>query len=102
MQLVDFREVVARMLGLDVTSLAIPDYEIISRLEKLIRNHHIGAAAGAGLDRSLELMNQRFVSGYEREASQIYHPQPPLNRSRTMSPRKHRHHRSRSISPTRY
>uniref|UniRef100_H2ZF69 Coiled-coil domain-containing protein 170 n=1 Tax=Ciona savignyi TaxID=51511 RepID=H2ZF69_CIOSA len=38
-QLVDFREVVARMLGLDVTTLAIPDYEVISRLEKLIRNH---------------------------------------------------------------
>nr|CAB3228257.1 coiled-coil domain-containing protein 170 [Phallusia mammillata] len=101
-QLVDFREVVARMLGLDVTSLAIPDYEIISRLEKLIRNHHIGAAAGAGLDRSLELMNQRFAAGYENEINPVYHPQPPLTRSRTASPRKHRHHRSRSISPVRY
>ena len=40
LQLVDFRTVVARMLGLEVKTLAVPDYEIISRLEKLIRAHH--------------------------------------------------------------
>uniref|UniRef100_A0A8C5NN89 Coiled-coil domain containing 170 n=1 Tax=Junco hyemalis TaxID=40217 RepID=A0A8C5NN89_JUNHY len=38
-QLADFREVVSRMLGLDVASLALPDYEIISRLEGLIHSH---------------------------------------------------------------
>nr|XP_009861725.1 coiled-coil domain-containing protein 170 [Ciona intestinalis] len=100
-QLVDFREVVARMLGLDVTSLAIPDYEIISRLEKLIRNHHIGTAATATLERSFEALDPRFRQGYTevdytRSRSPHYE-----NRARSPSPRRH-HHRSRSPSPRRY
>ena len=36
----------ARMLGLDVSRLSVPDYEIITRLERLIQNHH---AQNAGL-----------------------------------------------------
>ncbi|KAM8946547.1 coiled-coil domain-containing protein 170 [Pelodytes ibericus] len=39
-QLVDFREVVSNMLGLNVNILALPDYEIIKRLEGLIHTHH--------------------------------------------------------------
>ncbi|NWX97619.1 CC170 protein, partial [Nothoprocta ornata] len=39
-QLADFREVVSRMLGLDIGSLALPDYEIITRLEGLIHFQH--------------------------------------------------------------
>ncbi|KAM3932037.1 coiled-coil domain-containing protein 170 [Leptodactylus fuscus] len=39
-QLVDFREVVSRMLGLHINSLALPDYEIIKRLEGLLHTHH--------------------------------------------------------------
>ncbi|KAM4770930.1 coiled-coil domain-containing protein 170 [Rhinophrynus dorsalis] len=39
-QLLDFREVVSRMLGLNVNALALPDYEIIKRLEGLIHTHH--------------------------------------------------------------
>ncbi|XP_045400542.1 coiled-coil domain-containing protein 170 isoform X1 [Lemur catta] len=38
-QLVDFREVVSQMLGLNVTNLALPDYEIVKCLEKLIHSH---------------------------------------------------------------
>ncbi|KFV19118.1 Coiled-coil domain-containing protein 170, partial [Tauraco erythrolophus] len=38
-QLADFREVVSRMLGLNIASLALPDYEIITRLEGLIHFH---------------------------------------------------------------
>ncbi|KAM5326683.1 coiled-coil domain-containing protein 170 isoform 2-T2 [Glossophaga mutica] len=38
-QLVDFREVVSQMLGLNMTSLALPDYEIIKCLERLIHSH---------------------------------------------------------------
>ncbi|KAG8510705.1 Coiled-coil domain-containing protein 170, partial [Galemys pyrenaicus] len=38
-QLVDFREVVSQMLGLNLTSLALPDYEIIKCLERLIHSH---------------------------------------------------------------
>lgn len=38
-QLVDFREVVSKMLGLNLSSLALPDYEIIKCLERLIHSH---------------------------------------------------------------
>ncbi|XP_045661320.1 coiled-coil domain-containing protein 170 isoform X5 [Ursus americanus] len=38
-QLLDFREVVSQMLGLNLTSLALPDYEIIRCLERLIHSH---------------------------------------------------------------
>ncbi|NXU61160.1 CC170 protein, partial [Horornis vulcanius] len=38
-QLADFREVVSRMLGLDIANLALPDYEIITRLDGLIHSH---------------------------------------------------------------
>ncbi|XP_040454970.1 coiled-coil domain-containing protein 170 isoform X1 [Falco naumanni] len=38
-QLADFREVVSRMLGLNIASLALPDYEIITHLEGLIHAH---------------------------------------------------------------
>ncbi|XP_057261838.1 coiled-coil domain-containing protein 170 isoform X2 [Pezoporus wallicus] len=39
LKLTDFREVVSRMLGLNIASLALPDYEIITRLEGLIHSH---------------------------------------------------------------
>ncbi|NXI55331.1 CC170 protein, partial [Chloroceryle aenea] len=38
-QLADFREVISRMLGLNIASLALPDYEIITHLEGLIHSH---------------------------------------------------------------
>uniref|UniRef100_A0A8C0CY38 Coiled-coil domain containing 170 n=1 Tax=Balaenoptera musculus TaxID=9771 RepID=A0A8C0CY38_BALMU len=38
-ELVDFREVVSQMLGLNVTSLTLPDYEIFKCLERLIHSH---------------------------------------------------------------
>lgn len=39
LQLADFREVVSQMLGLNMTALALPDYEIIKCLERLIHLH---------------------------------------------------------------
>ena len=39
-QLVDFRMVVSQMLGLDVSALALPNYEIIKSLESLLHPHH--------------------------------------------------------------
>ncbi|XP_062981762.1 coiled-coil domain-containing protein 170 [Elgaria multicarinata webbii] len=38
-QLADFREVISRMLGLNIATVALPDYEIITRLEGLIHSH---------------------------------------------------------------
>ncbi|XP_023842796.1 coiled-coil domain-containing protein 170 isoform X1 [Salvelinus sp. IW2-2015] len=39
-ELVDFRMVVSQMLGLDVSALALPNYEIIKSLESLLHPHH--------------------------------------------------------------
>ncbi|XP_046869847.1 coiled-coil domain-containing protein 170 isoform X2 [Hypomesus transpacificus] len=39
-ELADFRMVVSKMVGLDVTSLTLPDYEIIKHLEGLFNTHH--------------------------------------------------------------
>ncbi|XP_070273556.1 coiled-coil domain-containing protein 170 isoform X2 [Myotis yumanensis] len=49
-QLVDFREVVSQMLGLNMTSLALPDYEIIKCLERLIHSHQHHFVTCAGLN----------------------------------------------------
>ncbi|ETE63850.1 Coiled-coil domain-containing protein C6orf97, partial [Ophiophagus hannah] len=38
-QLADFRRVISRMLGLNIASVALPDYEIVTRLEGLIHSH---------------------------------------------------------------
>ncbi|XP_054832290.1 coiled-coil domain-containing protein 170 [Eublepharis macularius] len=38
-QLADFRDVVSQMLGLNIATMALPDYEIITRLERLICSH---------------------------------------------------------------
>lgn len=38
----DFRNVVARMLGLDASTLAVADYEIIARIERIISSFNEG------------------------------------------------------------
>jgi len=44
------------MLGLDVARLAVPDYEVVTRLERLIQNHH---ATNAGLHPGKKFLNRR-------------------------------------------
>ncbi|KAK6489050.1 coiled-coil domain-containing protein 170 isoform X1 [Huso huso] len=63
-QLMDFRQVVSQMLGLNFNTLALPDYEIIRRLEKLIQGQHSHAVACLCLDNSREQVNQDFTAGY--------------------------------------
>ena len=89
-QLVDFRQVIARMLGMDITTLAVPDYEIISRLEKLIQAHHSHAITAYGLDESLQNMERGFRQGYE-EASALVGTTRRA-RSRSVSPTRRRKH----------
>lgn len=38
--LANFRTIIAKMLGLELDKLSVPDFEIISRLEKLIDEHN--------------------------------------------------------------
>ena len=62
-QLLDLRQVVARMLGLDISTLAVPDYEIISRLEKLVQAHHSYAVTTKSLENALEDLEDGFRAG---------------------------------------
>ena len=90
-QLVDFRQVIARMLGMDITTLAVPDYEIISRLEKLIQAHHSHAITAYGLDESLQNMERGFRQGYE-EATALIGGNARRSRPRSLSPTRRRKH----------
>ncbi|KAK1171546.1 coiled-coil domain-containing protein 170-like [Acipenser oxyrinchus oxyrinchus] len=73
-QLVDFRQVVSRMLGLNVSTLALPDYEIIRRLEKLIQGQHSHRVACLCLDNSREQLNQDFTTRYNHARGTLTTP----------------------------
>ncbi|XP_056401263.1 coiled-coil domain-containing protein 170-like isoform X2 [Hyla sarda] len=38
-QLVDFRETITRMMGFNINTLAVPDYEILDQLKRVLRTH---------------------------------------------------------------
>jgi len=86
--LVEFREVVARMLGLDVSRLAVPDYEVVTRLERLIQNHHAtNAGLHPGVPVNTALQDPNFQTGFmqvpvEVVATQQSSSQRPNNRPR--------------------
>ena len=40
-QLLEFRNILAKVIGLDIGNVPVPDYEIISRLEKLVEAHQV-------------------------------------------------------------
>lgn len=84
------------MLGLDVNTLAVPDYEIISRLEKLIKAHHTTALTTMGLEEALADAEDGFTT---LEATD-----PVVHRSRERSRRKaaRARVRARSMSPQKY
>ncbi|XP_041353054.1 coiled-coil domain-containing protein 170-like [Gigantopelta aegis] len=102
-QLVDFRNVVSRMLGLDMNTLAVPDYEIISRLEKLIGAHHAQVFTTTNLEEALADMEDGFVSDYDASRRIIEGTDPLIKRSRDRSRRKaaKAQLRARSLSPQR-
>ncbi|XP_059161028.1 coiled-coil domain-containing protein 170-like [Physella acuta] len=99
-QLIDFRTVVARMLGLDINTLAVPDYEIITRLEKLIQAHHTTAFTTLSLEEALQDVEDGTAPQYRHilEATD-----PVIARSRERSRRKAAklRTRARSVSPMR-
>jgi len=64
-QLLDLRHVIARMLGLHIDSLAVPDYEIVTRLEKLVLANQANATTAFVLDSAIADMGEGFRAGYE-------------------------------------
>ncbi|XP_059504801.1 coiled-coil domain-containing protein 170 isoform X2 [Stegostoma tigrinum] len=76
-QLLDFREVVSRILGLNIDALALPDYEIVKRLEKLAQAHRTSAMTALCLENSMGKLHQGYLAGCEarqRLASSLNHP----------------------------
>jgi len=65
---VNLRDVVARMLGLSLQSLAVPDYELISRLEQLILANQANVSAAVALESALvssaDQLGEGFQAGY--------------------------------------
>jgi len=59
---------IARMLAVDTSSRTVPDYEIISRLEKLILATQASSSATPGmmmpLDGIMDQLSDEFRSGY--------------------------------------
>ena len=97
-QLLDLRSVIARMLGLDVSSLAIPDYEIINCLEKLILAHQSNTVTSAALSTAVDDMEDGFRAGY-RNAGRVLATAPvALVRSKSAGRSRPR---TRSLSPSR-
>ncbi|XP_033736128.1 coiled-coil domain-containing protein 170-like [Pecten maximus] len=100
-QLLDFRGVVSRMLGLDLSTLAVPDYEIISRLEKLIQAHHNHTFTTMSMEEALADMEDGFMSGFEECHPRVTTQQSTIGRSRERARRKAARARARSVSPQR-
>ena len=95
--MLDLRQVLARMLGLDVNTLAVPDYEIIARLEKLILANQSNVATVVALDTALEDVSDGFRAGYENAQRTIQtRARSPVRVVRTAQ-----RTRTRSMSPTR-
>ncbi|KAH9514836.1 hypothetical protein Btru_023757 [Bulinus truncatus] len=99
-QLVDFRTVVARMLGLDINTLAVPDYEIITRLEKLIQAHHATTFTTLSLEDALQDVHADSGPMFRNPLEAT---DPVIARSRERSRRKAAklRTRARSVSPMR-
>lgn len=85
----------ARMLGLDVSAVAIPDFEMISRLEKLILANQANTSSSVVFDSSVEDMVDEFRRGYQ----EVGHSNGHVERSRSQGQKVKVGSRSRSLSP---
>ena len=74
-QLVEFRSLVAKMLGMQVSALTVPDYEIVSKLERLIHHHHVETTTNIGTDMD------NFWEGYERAKERLTQKKKPATQS---------------------
>ena len=103
----DFRSVIARMLGLDVNTLAVADYEIIARIERIVTAFNGGvlpvqlhqvSAIPTSTTQNYELYatsssNSGSDSPNRRHHHTHSHYSSSSNRDRSVSPqRQHSHH----------
>ncbi|CAF1028886.1 unnamed protein product [Adineta ricciae] len=105
-RLLDFRALIARMLGLDAKSLSIPDYEITARLERLLTVVQptmaipvvpVTSSTTATTTTTNQLYDHNYHHHHRHQNSHSAHP-----RHRSPSPVTYRtdgNHRARSLSP---
>jgi len=81
-QLVDLRDVVARMLGLSLDTLAVPDYELITRLEQLILANQANVSTAVALESAMCAadLGEGFRAGYSH-AGRLLSGNPRLGSS---------------------
>lgn len=93
------------MLGLDINALAVPDYEIISRLEKLVLANQSSAATVVAFDTALSDMDESFRTGYTTASRALRPPRASRSLARGVRTAPHpaviRSGRTRSLSPGR-
>ncbi|XP_065058451.1 coiled-coil domain-containing protein 170-like isoform X2 [Rhopilema esculentum] len=63
-QLIKFRHALAKLIGLDIEELSVPDYEIISKLEKVVRGYETYTNTVKSLETTLNSMEKEFKHGY--------------------------------------
>ena len=63
LQLLNFRTTVAKLVGLNVENLSVPDYEIISKLEKIFNWCKLNTDIVQSLEGTLNIMDKGFRSG---------------------------------------
>lgn len=97
-QLLDFRSVVARMLGLDLNTLAVADYEIIARIERIVNAFNASGILPVNVQRVVTPTPPSTSSNYNYEflSSQF----DSNSSARPVSPGKHqhRHHHAHSAN----
>ena len=71
------RDVIARMLGLSLDTLAVPDYELVSRLEQLILANQANVSTTVALESAMCAadLGEGFRAGYSR-AGRLLASQP--------------------------
>jgi len=63
-QLIKFREALAKLIGLEIEDLSVPDYEIISKLEKIVRGYTAHLNTVKSLETTLSSMEKDFKHSY--------------------------------------
>ncbi|CAF1176279.1 unnamed protein product [Adineta steineri] len=112
-QLLDFRALIARMLGLDAKTLSVPDYEITARLERLLTVVQptmvvpmLQLPSSSTKSPNISQQQQPPYNNRHQHQHQHHHHQPAthsaLGRRRSPSPvsrRTEANNRARSLSP---
>lgn len=104
-QLLDFRCVVARMLGLDVNTLAVADYEIIARIERVVNAFNATGILPVTVQRvqtptppTNPNFNYEFISSQYDSTNMGSMSIEPIRPASPCKPRSHHHHHHTQVA----